>query len=419
MIKSRLAAKRESDPLIDEDENEEEQIKNAAGATCDQVTSLQADVDAVGDAASELLTRHAQQAAAVEGAAAPEGGEQIEAAVKSAVEADFEKAVYESTFDDYAEIAVQFGFVTLFVTAFPLAPVLALLNNYVEIRVDAAKLTLETQRPFPYGAEDIGTWATVFDVVSRIGIITNTAIVVFLTDIIPSNLNGNEWETYTYRLIAFVAAEVRRRNTCRPDVHLTAVPPCPAYSQHLILILRYLMGLIPDMPRAVDIQLKRQEFINDKLILELPDEVRPPPGGCDGAAFLFSGPPRSRNCSCSAAAGRGRHRSARLGGLQHTDVRHRREVRNRPVHGGLARSRDTYTCAVTSPCTAEEATPSLSLLPSLQRMHRLRALHTPSAAVLYPRRCACGLWRFVGHPVRPAVGRCLWSLGRTSRGPRF
>ena len=34
---------------------------------------------------------------------------------------------------------IQFGFVTLFVAAFPLAPVLALINNVIEIRLDAQK----------------------------------------------------------------------------------------------------------------------------------------------------------------------------------------------------------------------------------------------------------------------------------------
>jgi hypothetical protein len=44
------------------------------------------------------------------------------------------------TFKDYAEMIIQFGYCTLFVAAFPLAPVLALVNNFIEIRLDAWKL---------------------------------------------------------------------------------------------------------------------------------------------------------------------------------------------------------------------------------------------------------------------------------------
>ena len=37
---------------------------------------------------------------------------------------------------------VQYGFVTLFVAAFPLAPLLALINNVFEIRLDAYKVRI-------------------------------------------------------------------------------------------------------------------------------------------------------------------------------------------------------------------------------------------------------------------------------------
>jgi hypothetical protein len=44
------------------------------------------------------------------------------------------------TFKDYGEMVIQFGYCTLFVAAFPLAPVLALVNNWIELRVDGWKL---------------------------------------------------------------------------------------------------------------------------------------------------------------------------------------------------------------------------------------------------------------------------------------
>lgn len=53
---------------------------------------------------------------------------------------------------------IQFGFVTLFVASFPLAPLFALLNNIIEIRLDAKKFVTELRRPVAVRAKDIGKW---------------------------------------------------------------------------------------------------------------------------------------------------------------------------------------------------------------------------------------------------------------------
>uniref|UniRef100_A0AAZ1X8Z8 Anoctamin n=1 Tax=Oreochromis aureus TaxID=47969 RepID=A0AAZ1X8Z8_OREAU len=54
------------------------------------------------------------------------------------------------------EMIIQYGFVTLFVASFPLAPAFALLNNVIEIRLDAAKFVTEIRRPDAVRCKDIG-----------------------------------------------------------------------------------------------------------------------------------------------------------------------------------------------------------------------------------------------------------------------
>lgn len=55
---------------------------------------------------------------------------------------------------------IQFGMVTLFVASFPLAPLFALLNNIIEIRLDAKKFVMEVRRPIAAKAKDIGGFPT-------------------------------------------------------------------------------------------------------------------------------------------------------------------------------------------------------------------------------------------------------------------
>ena len=65
---------------------------------------------------------------------------------------------YEGTFEDYLEMFIQFGYVILFSSAYPLAGLCALLNNLIEIRGDAFKLCLVHQRPFGQRVNNIGSW---------------------------------------------------------------------------------------------------------------------------------------------------------------------------------------------------------------------------------------------------------------------
>ena len=70
---------------------------------------------------------------------------------------------------------LQFGFITIFVAAFPLAPFFALLNNWVEIRLDAQKFVCETRRAVAERAENIGIWFKILDMLAQFAVITNVS----------------------------------------------------------------------------------------------------------------------------------------------------------------------------------------------------------------------------------------------------
>lgn len=83
-------------------------------------------------------------------------------------------------------MVVQYGFVTLFVVAFPLTPFFALINNVLELHIDAVKLCFGFQRPYPHPCESIGQWEVFMSLQSTISVVTCIAIIVFTTDLFCS-----------------------------------------------------------------------------------------------------------------------------------------------------------------------------------------------------------------------------------------
>jgi hypothetical protein len=108
-----------------------------------------------------------------------------------------------SSLEDYAEVAIQYGYTAMFVTALPFAAVFALISNIAEIKGDGWKLFNLHQRPVPKAAQDIGTWSVrflyalicymvydffvftrqlIFLMISIIAVVTNAALSVFTMD---------------------------------------------------------------------------------------------------------------------------------------------------------------------------------------------------------------------------------------------
>jgi len=59
---------------------------------------------------------------------------------------------------DYAEMVTQFGYITIWSVTWPLSPLFALINNWFELRTDAAKIATQVRRPIAERVESIGPW---------------------------------------------------------------------------------------------------------------------------------------------------------------------------------------------------------------------------------------------------------------------
>ena len=153
-----------------------------------------------------------------EKAAQKQGKEHAEP--QSEAEQQAELAPYENTIEDMTELIVQFGYVTLFVIAFPLTPLLALLNNILEMKVDAINLVKTSQRPHPIGSYGLGSWNNVLAFFSIISVATNVGMLTFRTGIVAEVLKGNasgQWIFFSV-VSVFLALLVALEKWVIPDV---------------------------------------------------------------------------------------------------------------------------------------------------------------------------------------------------------
>ncbi|XP_042559583.1 anoctamin-9-like [Clupea harengus] len=90
-----------------------------------------------------------------------------------------------SLFNEYLEMVMQFSFTTIFVAVFPLAPLLALINNLFEIRLDAMKMVSLERRLVPKKTNNIGVWTKVLDAIGVLAVIANGLVIGISSDFIP------------------------------------------------------------------------------------------------------------------------------------------------------------------------------------------------------------------------------------------
>ncbi|CAJ1951025.1 unnamed protein product [Sphenostylis stenocarpa] len=118
-----------------------------------------------------------------------EESEQIQ--FTSRVEKEYLKPSYSASigdeledglFDDFLELALQFGMILMFACAFPPAFVFAAVNNIMEIRTDAFKLLAILRRPVPRAAATVGAWHNIFQFLILMAICTNCALLAWLYD---------------------------------------------------------------------------------------------------------------------------------------------------------------------------------------------------------------------------------------------
>lgn len=129
---------------------------------------------------------------------------------------------------------LQYGFVTIFVAAFPLAPFFALLNNILEMRLDAKKLLTFHRRPVTQRVRDIGVWYRILDCIGKISVITNVRKqfndLIYLFDVGPLS---HKFIIFQGFIIAFTSEFIPRL------VYRTSISPNGSLDGYLNHTLAY------------------------------------------------------------------------------------------------------------------------------------------------------------------------------------
>ena len=202
-----------------------------------------------------------------------------------------------SLFWQYLEIVLQYGFVTMFVAAFPLAPFFALLNNLVEIRLDAINFVCNNRRPVANRAEDIGAWQGILESLTYLSVIVNAFVLAFTSELVPRltyiyyksenrSLDGYlDWSLSSFNVSEFTSSE----RPDKPFLNLNETRPyCrfPGYHnddgsyskdywvlcsarlafififQFVVIVIKWLIAyIIPDIPESLRLKIKRENYL--------------------------------------------------------------------------------------------------------------------------------------------------------------
>ncbi|XP_059085679.1 anoctamin-7-like isoform X3 [Tigriopus californicus] len=209
---------------------------------------------------------------------------------ESQMERDYKLVENEGLFQEYLEMVLQFGFITIFVAAFPLAPFFALLNNWVEIRLDAQKFVCETRRAVAERAENIGIWFKILDMLAQFAVITNAFLIAFTSEFIPKLVYKYEhnWNMRGYVNFTLATSPAEgwmdvNRTECRyrafRDTRGTFTPmhwkilalklAFVIIFEHIVFgVCRLIDLVVPDIPESLDIKIKRERFLAKEALQE-------------------------------------------------------------------------------------------------------------------------------------------------------
>ncbi|XP_044525450.1 anoctamin-7 [Gracilinanus agilis] len=197
-------------------------------------------------------------------------------------EANYELLESQGLFQEYLEMVIQFGFITIFVAACPLAPLFALLNNWLEIRTDAQKFVCQYRRPMAEKAQNIGMWFFLLKFITHLAIISNAFLIAFTSNFLQRTYYQYAYSSGLHGYLNFTLAQApmtfvsQYNHTCRYQAfreddgqhsftfwRLLAIRLAfVVVFEHVIFCVAWLIDLVvPDIPASVKMQEEQEHFV--------------------------------------------------------------------------------------------------------------------------------------------------------------
>ena len=113
--------------------------------------------------------------------------------------------------DEFLEMAIQFGLVTMFAVAFPLTPLFCFANNLLEGTVDIVKLSGAKRYSSQVNRARIGVWQDIFEFTGFVAVLINTYLLCFscenFSEILPADFDHDIWLSFSGRFMVMVGLE--------------------------------------------------------------------------------------------------------------------------------------------------------------------------------------------------------------------
>ncbi|KAJ8028117.1 Anoctamin-7 [Holothuria leucospilota] len=146
------------------------------------------------------------------------------------------------TLGEYNEKVILYGFLMVFSSALPLAPLIALLIILIDLGIDARRLIWFNRRPIGLIACNIGMWYSILEFLNYVGVITNAFIIAFTSQWGKEfSMVGKLWI-----VIGF---------------------------EHVVFMVKFFLAyIIPDTPADVSLAMRRERYQVARIMGEATDQ---------------------------------------------------------------------------------------------------------------------------------------------------